>query len=70
MTRLSLGQLNSFTTRSTLRGISSPQRNLSGIKTSFSFNLILFTGALLRFGAMTHHSHWLKNGLQGSQINL
>jgi hypothetical protein len=57
MIRLSLGQLNSFNIRSTLRGISSPQRNPSGFKTSFSF---FFTGALLRLGAVAHHSHWLE----------
>jgi len=60
MIRLSLGQLNSFNTRSTLRGIFSLQSNLSSINTSFSFNLSFFTGARLRFGAVAHHSHWLK----------
>lgn len=60
MIRLSLGQLNSFNIRSTLRGISSPKRNLSTFKTSFSFNLIFFTGAPLRLGAVAHHSHWLE----------
>jgi len=59
MIRLSLGQLNSFTTRSPLRGISSLQRNLATFQTSFLFNLILFTGARLRLGADAHHSHWL-----------
>jgi hypothetical protein len=60
MIRSTLGKLNSFTTRSTLWGISSLQRNLSTLKTSFLFNLIFFTGARLRFGAVAHHSHWLK----------
>ncbi|XXN65358.1 hypothetical protein ACRQ84_07415 [Enterobacter ludwigii] len=59
MIRLSLGQLNSFNTRSTLRGIFSLKSNLSQFKTSFSFNLILLTGARLRLGADAHHSHWL-----------
>ncbi|EJL81379.1 hypothetical protein HS962_01445 [Pantoea sp. BIGb0393] len=60
MIRSSLGQLNSFNTRSTLRGISSLKSNLSSFKTSFSFNLSFFTGARLRFGADAHHSQWLE----------
>ncbi|KAJ9432727.1 MULTISPECIES: hypothetical protein [Pantoea] len=59
MIRLSVGQLNSFNTRSTLRGISSLLNNLSTFQTSFSFNLIFFTGARLRLGADAYHSHWL-----------
>lgn len=59
MIRSCYGQLNTATTRSTLRGISSLQSTLL----RFQLTLLqsqLFTGALQRLGVVVHHSQWLK----------